>query len=33
MKSEIQFHLDTNQWELSKDDYYHGFICLNEIML
>lgn len=33
MRSEIQFHLDTNQWELSKDDYYHGFICLNEIML
>jgi len=33
IRMEIQFHLDTNQWDLSKDDYYHGFICIDEIMI
>jgi hypothetical protein len=33
IRKEIQFYTDTNQWELSKHDYYHGIINLSEIMV
>jgi hypothetical protein len=33
IRKDIQFYTDTNQWDLSKDDYYHGIINLAEIMV
>jgi len=33
IRKEIQFYTDTNQWDLSKDDYYHGIINLSQIMI
>lgn len=33
IRKDIQFYTDTDQWELSKDDYYHGIINLAEIMI
>jgi len=33
IRKDIQFYTDTNQWDLSKDDYYHGIINLAEIMI
>jgi hypothetical protein len=33
IRKDIQFYTDTNQWELSKDDYYHGIINLAQIMV
>jgi hypothetical protein len=33
IRKDIQFYTDTNQWDLSKDDYYHGIINLAQIMI
>jgi hypothetical protein len=33
IRKDIQFYTDTNQWDLSKDDYYHGIINLSQIMI